>query len=184
MGEVAQRIEYLGLVPIDTITEQAGTPVERFGMSIFRQPRAEDVTVFTADLALLLKAGALIDDALGLLAIDMDIGRLRPIISQIRAAVLAGESFGDAVSRYPSLFPAMYVALVRVGGIRHACSYSRGARPRAGAPKRCVRKVADALRYPAFVLFAAGCVLVFFCCSYCPNSRWCCATSGPSSTPW
>ena len=61
VGEVAHRIEYLGLVPIETITEQAGAPVERFGMSIFRQPRPEDVTVFTSDLALLLKAGALID---------------------------------------------------------------------------------------------------------------------------
>jgi general secretion pathway protein F len=163
MGEVAQRIEYLGLVPIDTITEQAGAPVERFGMSIFRQPRAEDVTIFTADLALLLKAGALIDDALGLLAIDMDVGRLRPVIAQIRAAVLAGESFGEAVSRYPSLFPAIYVALVRVGEasgtLAHILEALGAERARAEAIRR---KVADALRYPAFVLCAAGCVLVFF----------------------
>jgi general secretion pathway protein F len=163
VGEVAHRIEYLGLVPIETITEQAGAPVERFGVSIFRQPRAEDVTVFTSDLALLLKAGALIDDALGLLAIDMDIGRLRPIIGQIRARVLAGESFGEAVSRYPSLFPAMYVALVRVGEASGTLAHILEALGQERARSEALRrKVADALRYPAFVLCAAGCVLVFF----------------------
>ena len=65
VGEVAHRIEYLGLVPIETITEHAEAPTERFGMSVFRQPRVEDVTVFTSDLALLLKAGmtTMIEDA-------------------------------------------------------------------------------------------------------------------------
>ena len=163
VGEVAHRIEYLGLVPIETITEHAVAPTERFGMSIFRQPRVEDVTVFTSDLALLLKAGALIDDALSLLAMDVDIGRLRPVIAQIRAGVLAGESFGEAVSRYPALFPSMYVALVRVGEasgtLAHILEALGQERARAEALRR---KVADALRYPAFVLLAAGCVLVFF----------------------
>ena len=32
VGDVAHRIEYLGLVPIDTITEQEGAAAERFGM--------------------------------------------------------------------------------------------------------------------------------------------------------
>ena len=79
------------------------------------RPRTEDVTTLTRDLALLLRAGARIDDALELLASDIDIGRLRPVVAQIKASVLAGESFAEAIARHPSLFPAMYVALVRVG---------------------------------------------------------------------
>ena len=51
------------------------------GTSLFSRPRAEDVTVFTRDLALLLKAGARIDDALDLLAVDIDIGRLRAVVA-------------------------------------------------------------------------------------------------------
>jgi len=162
-AEVAHRIEYLGLVPIEAVTEQDGAPAGRAALSIFSRPRIEDVTVFTGDLALLLKAGARIDDALGLLAIDMDIGRLRPVVAQIRAAVLAGESFGEALSRHPSLFPVMYVALVRVGEaagkLDHILEALGNERARAEALRR---KVSDALRYPAFVLFAAGAVLVFF----------------------
>ena len=89
----------------------------------------------------------------------MDIGRLRPVVAKIRAAVLAGESFGEALSRHPSLFPPMYVALVRVGEasgtLDHILEALGSERARAEALRR---KVSDALRYPAFVLFAAGAV--------------------------
>ena len=83
-AEVANRIEYLGLVPIDTVSAARERGGARFSLSMFSQPKAEDVTVFTRDLALLLKAGARIDDALDLLAADIDIGRVRPGVGQIR----------------------------------------------------------------------------------------------------
>jgi general secretion pathway protein F len=162
-AEVAHRIEYLGLVPIETVIEDAGAKVERFNFALWSRPRAEDVTVFTRDLALLLKAGARINDGLELLAQDIDVGRLRPTVAKIRAAVLAGESFAEAIARHPALFPPAYVALVRVGeasGTLDQILEVLGAeRVRAEALRR---QLADALRYPAFVLFAAGSVLVFF----------------------
>ena len=136
---------------------------ERFNLAFWSRPKPEDVTVFTRDLALLLKAGARINDALELLAQDIDVGRLRPTLAKIRAAVLAGESFAEAVSRHPALFPPVYVALVRVGeasGTLDQILEVLGAeRLRAEALRR---KLADALRYPAFVLCAAGGVLMFF----------------------
>lgn len=162
LAEVAYRIEYLGLVPIDTVEEGAGR-ARRADFALWSRPRVEDVTVFTRDLALLLKAGARINDALELLAQDMDIGRLRPTVAKIRAAVLAGESFGEAISQHPALFPTMYVALVRVGEasgtLDHILEVLGAERVRAEGLRR---KLADALRYPAFVLFAASAVLFFF----------------------
>jgi general secretion pathway protein F len=160
-AEVAHRIEYLGLVPIDTVIEERPGAASR--LSFGRQPRSEDVTVFTLDLALLLKAGARLDEALELLTTDIDIGRLRPIVGRIRAGILSGESFGDAISRHSSLFPPMYIALVRVGetsgSLDQILEMLAGERARAEALRR---RLADALRYPAFVLFAAACVLTFF----------------------
>jgi general secretion pathway protein F len=114
-AEVAHRIEFLGLVPIETVAEGAGATAERFNFAFWARPKPEDVTVFTRDLALLLRAGARINDGLELLAQDIDVGRLRPTLAKIRAAVLAGESFAEAISRHPALFPPAYVALVRVG---------------------------------------------------------------------
>jgi general secretion pathway protein F len=162
-SEVANRIEFLGLVPIETITEAGDTNKSRFSFSLLSRPRPEDVTVFTRDLALLLKAGARIHDALDLLAVDIDIGRLRPVVAQIRGRVLAGESLSEALMHHPTLFPPMYVALVRVGeasgALDHVLDVLGGERSRSEAMRR---KVVDALRYPAFVLFAACGVLTFF----------------------
>ena len=162
-SEVANRIEYLGLVPVETITEARDTYKTRLNFSLLSRPRAEDVTVFTRDLALLLKAGARIDDALDLLAVDIDIGRLRSAVAQIRGRVLAGESLSEALTHHPALFPPMYIALVRVGessgALDHVLDVLGGERNRGEAMRR---KVMDALRYPAFVLFAACCVLAFF----------------------
>jgi general secretion pathway protein F len=164
-AEVARRIEYLGLVPVDTVTEEAASEGSRFNInfSFGKRARSEDITVFTLDLALLLKAGARLDDALELLSTDIDIGRLRPAVATIRGNVMAGESFGEALARHPSLFPAMYVALVRVGEasgtLDQVLEVLANERARSEALRR---KLSDALRYPAFVLFAATSVLVFF----------------------
>src|SRR5262245_5622954 len=110
-AEVARRIEYLGLVPVDTVTEERPAGSSSF-FTLGKRGRPEDVTVFTLDLALLLKAGARLDDALELLSSDVDVGGLRPIVARIRNSILSGESFGEALSHHPSLFPPMYVALV------------------------------------------------------------------------
>jgi general secretion pathway protein F len=168
--EVVRRIEYLGLVPIETAAEQGAAAISRSALSFFNQPRAEDVTVFTRDLALLLKAGARLDDGLQLLADDAEAGRLRSTLSTIRTAVLSGESFADALSQHAALFPAMYVALVRVGETAGTLDYvlelMANERLRAEALRR---KLSSALQYPAFLLAAASCVLVFFLMAVLPQ---------------
>jgi general secretion pathway protein F len=84
-------------------------------------------------------------------------------VAKIRAAVLSGESFADAIASYPALFPAMYVALVRVGEasgtLDHILEVLGAERVRSEALRR---RLGDALRYPAFVLCAALAVLSFF----------------------
>jgi len=162
-AEVARRIDYLRLVPIDPIVEEGSAQTSRLRFKFDQRARSEDVTVFTLDLALLLKAGARLDRALELLAADVDIGRLRTTIAAIRSSILAGETFADALAHHPALFPPVYVALIGVGEasgtLEKILQVLANDRSRAEALRR---KVADALRYPTFLLFAATCVLVFF----------------------
>src|ERR1700736_5607142 len=157
-SEVARRIEYLGLVPIEPAADEGAAAVSRFTLALFNRPRAEDVTIFTRDLALLLKAGARLDDGLELLANDRGIGRLRPTVTKIRAGVMAGESFAEAIAQHRALFPAIYIALVQVGEasgkLNHILELIANERVRAESLRR---KVTDALQYPAFILVAAGC---------------------------
>jgi general secretion pathway protein F len=161
-AEVARRIEFLGLVPVETVLAGDASAMTRLSLS-FSRPRPADVTIFTRDLALLLRAGARLDDGLELLADDADLGRLRPVVGKIRADVMAGESFADAIAAHPRLFPAVYVALVRVGEasgtLDRTLELLAGERARA---EELRRTLLEALQYPAFVLVAAGGVLVFF----------------------
>jgi general secretion pathway protein F len=160
--EVAARIEYLRLLPIET-TEEKRAAAAGAGIGFFSQPSAAEVTTFTRDLALLLKAGARLDDALELLASDADVGRLRPVVAKLRAALLTGESFAEAVAGHPLLFPPMYVALVRVGEVSgtldQVLELVGSERARA---EQMRRKLTDAMQYPAFVLVAAVGVMLFF----------------------
>jgi general secretion pathway protein F len=162
-GEVARRIEYLGLIPIETGVEQGVAAVSRKTVALLNRPRSGDVTLFTRDLALLLKAGARLDDALEMLANDNDVGRLRPTIAKVRSDVKTGEGFADAIAHHALLFPPIYVALIRVGEnsgkLTHILEVLGSERARAEAMRR---KLADALYYPAFVLLAAFGVLIFF----------------------
>src|SRR5258708_26112815 len=113
--EVAHRIEFLGLVPIETVADEGGGATSSISFAAFNAPREQDVTIFTRDLALLLKAGARLDDGLELLADDKDIGRLRGIVGKIRATALAGGTFPQAGAPHPHLFPAIPLALDQVG---------------------------------------------------------------------
>jgi general secretion pathway protein F len=162
-SEVAQRIEYLGLLTIDTMVDAATPGASRRRFAPWAAPRVEDVTVLTRDLALLLRAGVRINDGLEFLAHDEDVGRLRPALTQLSASLLAGESFAEAIARFPELFPPIYVALVRVGeasgSLGEVLEVLSAERARTEALRR---RLADALRYPAFVLLAAGAVLSFF----------------------
>jgi general secretion pathway protein F len=161
--EVAHRIEYLRLLPIETVEDKATSTASSAAFGLFGRPSPAEITAFTRDLALLLKAGARLDDALELLANDADVGRLRPVAGKLRASIVAGESFAGAVAEHPALFPAMYVALVRVGevsGTLDSVLEMLGTeRARAELMRR---KLTDAMQYPAFVLIAAVCVMLFF----------------------
>jgi len=162
-AEVAHRIEYLRLLPIETIEDNRSAAASNGGLGWFSRPSPAEVTTFTRDLALLLKAGARLDDALELLASDADVGRLRPVVGKLRAALLSGENFADAVANYPALFPVMYGALVRVGELSgtldQVLEMLGTERARAELMRR---KLTDAMQYPAFVLIAAACVMLFF----------------------
>jgi general secretion pathway protein F len=161
-AEVEQRIEMLGFVLVERPAEERARS-SSFGLASLNRPTFEEITRFTRDLALLLRAGVRINDALELLSSDTEFGRLRPVVNEVRAAVVAGESFADALSHHPTLFPVLYTTLVGIGestgALDRLLEMLGDDRARA---EQLRRRIGDAIRYPLFVLGAAGCVLVFF----------------------
>jgi general secretion pathway protein F len=161
-AEVSQRIEYLGLLPIEAVTEQKNGGRRTFA-SLFNRPTALDVTLFTRDLALLLRAGARINGALEVLSSDAEVGRLGFVISGIKSAILSGETFADAIRRYPQVFPPTYVALVSVGELTNTLDNVLDVIANERMRAEVVRqRLSEAVRYPLFILCAATAVLSFF----------------------
>jgi general secretion pathway protein F len=155
---VAERVLSLGLIPIDDAAAPAPSAPRR-GPA----PRAEEVTLFSRDLALLLRTGARINDALDLMANDRELGRMRVLAADMHASVLAGQSFAETLGGRPDVFPPIYVALVglaeQTANLPAVLEAIANERTRAEAMRR---RILDALRYPAFLLVAAMAVLTFF----------------------
>jgi general secretion pathway protein F len=167
VAEVNRRVEYLGLIPIEAATARSegkfGTRAASSMLPSLTRPRPEDVTIFTNDLALLLQTGTRINDALELLATDVEMSRMRPTAAALAGSILSGESFGEAISRHPKVFPPIYVALIRIGETSGALvTVLEALAAERQRSEALSRRVSDALRYPAFLLFAAGAVLLFF----------------------
>ena len=94
LAEVNRRVEYLGLIPIEAATARNeakfGSGALSSVLPSLTRPRPEDVTIFTNDLALLLQTGARINDALELLAADVEMSRMRPTAATLASSVLSG----------------------------------------------------------------------------------------------
>lgn len=74
----------------------------------------KDKILFTKQLAVLLKAGVPLLQALELL-IEQFKGRLHSVLVTIKDEVKGGVSLADAMQRYPRVFDTIYVQLVRAG---------------------------------------------------------------------
>ena len=139
-------------------------------------PRA--VTAFLAELALMLRSGLPLDEALDLSAQGQPSGLAR-VVADVRAKVLGGSSFVQALAAHPEIFSKDIVAMAKVAdatgdldGIFEAVAAERERN------HRLTEKVTGALRYPAFLMVSASGVLVFFLTGVIPQFSTLFADSG------
>lgn len=126
------------------------------------EPRSEDVTGMTLDLAMLLKGGVTLDEALTILA-QMESRRwLVRTLRDLHVCLSHGKSFSQAVGGHPRLFPPIYVKMVEVaevaGRLEEALSALAGERQRG---ERLRKRFVSAIAYPLFLVLAATAVLFF-----------------------
>lgn len=136
------------------------------------------VTAFMAELALMLRSGLPLDEALDLAARGLS-SRLNRAVRALRADVLGGASFVQALEKHPSIFSRDVVAMARVadatGDLDGVFAEVAAQRER---NHRLSEKVVGALRYPAFLIVSAIGVLVFFLLQVIPQFAGLFADSG------
>jgi general secretion pathway protein F len=77
--------------------------------------RSADLTLATRQLASLLSARLTLEQALGAVIEQADRAVVRERFAAVRSEVVAGQTFSQALARYPRDFPEIYRALVAAG---------------------------------------------------------------------
>ncbi len=155
-----------GLLPlaVDAIAGQ----VDEQGRAIARGWRfgeklsTHELALFTRQLASLLEAQLPLEQAFDALMEQAERPYVRDLIASIRAEVIGGSSFSDALARHPRDFADIYRALVasgeQIGQLSRVLSRLADFVERRNS---LVQKVRLAFTYPAIVTVVAFAIVVF-----------------------
>ncbi len=118
--EAIEKISRMGYLPVrlDEIARkahsgkaQAHKPPRTFAGGV----KSREITIFSRELASLLKAGVPILSGIDIISEQTASRVLKRVLSEVRDAVKEGSSFSSALERYPRIFPAIFVAMIRTG---------------------------------------------------------------------
>ncbi|HVK63907.1 MAG TPA: type II secretion system inner membrane protein GspF [Polyangium sp.] len=84
-------------------------------LAFTQRPSTNDVAVVTRQLATLLKAGIPLFESLTALIDQVEKEALKRALTQVREQIREGTSFAKALEQHPSIFPPLYVNMVRAG---------------------------------------------------------------------
>ncbi|MBU2063434.1 MAG: type II secretion system F family protein [Candidatus Omnitrophica bacterium] len=113
--EAIERINQMGYLPVKIEEVMSGdnsfsgTNLNLAGISSKR------ITIFTKQFSILLKSGVPILNALNVLLEQSEQQNFKNVISEMHKDVKDGKAFSVGLSRFPKLFPPLYIALVRAG---------------------------------------------------------------------
>ncbi len=79
------------------------------------RPSLNDVAVVTRQLATLIKAGIPLFESLTALVDQTENEALKRALTQVREQIREGSSFAKALEAHPSIFPPLYINMVRAG---------------------------------------------------------------------
>lgn len=114
VSSVRESLHKQGLYPTSITQASQEARLGLFQRLFMRGISLKDKIMFTNQLAVLIKAGVPLLQALDLL-IDQFEGRMHVILVNIKDDVKGGTSLADAMEKYPRVFDTIYVQLVRAG---------------------------------------------------------------------
>ncbi|MBU0673675.1 MAG: type II secretion system inner membrane protein GspF [Proteobacteria bacterium] len=114
---VRQSLREQGLTPL-SVAEVSGnrgdTPGE--GRSSFKRGISPaNLALLTRQLATMVRAGAVLGEALQVVAEQNDHGRSKKVLTAVRSRVMEGLSLATAMGDFPEIFPELYRATIEAG---------------------------------------------------------------------
>jgi len=108
----AQQSYILALAPSDHSRAKSSFS-SLLNFSVSSGPGLKDVSNFTNQLAVMIKAGISIRAALDAISDQTENPKFKEILTQIKKDVESGKSFSDALSKYPRTFSPLYINMVK-----------------------------------------------------------------------
>jgi len=159
--ELIDKLRKIGYMTTQVTEAAAGVKIESI-FDRFKRINVEDMIMFNAQLANMINAGISIVVSLDTMQAQIENRRLKEAVGTVVRNVEAGDSFSDALSRHPRVFPRLFVNMVKAGEasgrldnvlIKYAEFIERQADLR--------QKIQGALFYPTILLFAGIAVTLF-----------------------
>jgi len=118
-GDTARQVRQLlrekQLMPV-TVTEVAQKEAKRQkSISFVRRVSAADLSLFTRQLATLVRAGLPLEESLLAVSQQTDKPRIQSIILGVRSRVMEGHTLASGFGDFPQVFPEIYRATVSAG---------------------------------------------------------------------
>jgi type IV pilus assembly protein PilC len=157
----AQQSYILSLAPADG-TRSKSSFSSMLNFSVSRGPGLKDVSNFTNQLAVMIKAGISIRAALEGIAEQTESPKFKEIVSSLKKDVESGKSFSDALAKFPKTFSPLYINMVKAselsgsfgGMLERIVEYLN-------AQLETRQMVVGAMVYPCIILFMAIGTTVF-----------------------
>ncbi|MFC0167829.1 type II secretion system inner membrane protein GspF [Pseudoduganella danionis] len=153
-----------GLVPlaVDVIAAQVDASGAARSHGLGERLSANELALFTRQLASLLEAGLPLEQAFTALLEQAERNYVRDLIASIRSEVIGGAALSDTLSRHPRDFAEIYRALVasgeQIGQLSRVLSRLADYIERRNA---LIQKVRLAFTYPAIVTVVAFAIVIF-----------------------
>ena len=119
-GDTARSVRQLlrekQLLPV-TVTEVAEkeSTEQKKSFSLVRRVSASDVSLFTRQLATLVRAGLPLEESLLAVSQQTEKPRVQSIVIGVRSRVMEGHTLADGLGEFPRVFPEIYRATVSAG---------------------------------------------------------------------
>jgi type II secretory pathway component PulF len=132
----------------------------------FKKVKLKDIIFFSQQLSTLYKAGLPLLTGLESLTEQTENKKLKPILEAIGRQIEGGSTLFEAISKYPDVFPPVYVNMIRAGETSGKLGESLDRFVAlADRELRTRQRVKDATRYPKIVIVSLGiafAVLIIF----------------------
>ncbi len=113
--DAVEKISQMGYLPVSIEKDNPFSKSQPFPAISPGRIKSGEITVFSRQLASLLKSGVPILRAIDIISEQSSSVGLKNTLNNIRGAIKDGALFSSVLAQYPQVFPSLYIAMIKTG---------------------------------------------------------------------